>query len=164
MLKSIADFISTFVRSEKGSSLWSLPRQKALISLLIGSSLALSSCANETNSLSPQEITESIKVGEGVEQSLPYDLPIYPGAKIKASMLGGLTVLMETDASPEDVANFYFSELESRGLAPEGPAQAGQHIRVSAKWDSHSSETLEILVRDELQARMIVIGIAKIKT
>ena len=155
---------STFLRSHERATCSSKNSLLFLQSftLALACSISLVSCADEPDKLTVDEIANSIEVGSDVEQSLPFGLPIYPDAKVKASMLGGFTSLLETDATAEKIAIFYVETLKERGLDPEGPELNGQHVRVTTVWESNPSATLEILVREAEQPDLVTITFAKI--
>lgn len=71
-----------------------------------------------------------IKVGDDFEfpAEFPEDIPVYPGAKAKASASGTgtrLTVGFESSAEPKEVFDFYRETLEGGGWSVDNQADMG---------------------------------------
>ena len=66
--------------------------------------------------ITAEDIRESAVAGEAAAQSKPqHGFRVYPGAKVTASILNGLTLIVETDASDRELAAFYTRELQRLG-------------------------------------------------
>ena len=83
----------------------------------IAGALALVACGSGQDGYSPSPGSDS---GEGsaadkTAQQLPFGFRLLPDAELVDSFQRGLTVIIRADATPQEIATFYKSELERLG-------------------------------------------------
>ncbi|MEL7680516.1 hypothetical protein AAG593_06405 [Citromicrobium bathyomarinum] len=83
----------------------------------IAGALALAACGSGQDGYSPSPGSDS---GEGsaageTAQQLPFGFRLFPDARVLNSFQQGLTVTIGSDASQQEIAAFYESELERLG-------------------------------------------------
>ncbi|MBH1944048.1 hypothetical protein I5L01_07350 [Erythrobacter sp. YJ-T3-07] len=83
----------------------------------IAGALALTACGSGQDGYSPSPGSDS---GEGsaaaeTAQQLPFGFRLFPDARVLNSFQQGLTVTIASDASQQEIAEFYESELERLG-------------------------------------------------
>lgn len=85
--------------------------------LWTGAGLLLAGCSAQTeqDALTDQ-IAQSIRVGDAASESRPgYGFDLYPGAEVTSSLLDGMSLSIQTEASFEEVVAFYEGQLAERG-------------------------------------------------
>lgn len=83
------------------------------MALPLAAALALAACGSGQNDYSPSPGGDS-DTGEVVQQ-LPFGFRLFPDAEVVNSFQQGLTVTIGSDASQQEIAEFYESELERLG-------------------------------------------------
>lgn len=91
----------------------------------------VAACSTESDTVTTQEIGSSIEVGENLDQTAPYGFPMYPGATVKVRMLSGSGMLINSDSTADDIANFYSQELKKRGYQAVEIERKNEKISIS---------------------------------
>lgn len=92
----------------------------SFLSAMTGGKVGVSTDKNKVT-LKSDEGEFSFQEGGKLPEEFPSDFPIYPGAKITSSWTSsgddakGISVVWETNDSPDKVANYYKSSIESKG-------------------------------------------------
>jgi hypothetical protein len=97
-------------------------------------------------------------VGKDIDQTAPYGLPVYPGAKIEVKILSGLGMIIEVDSTVSEIADFYSQELEKLGYQVAKSTKKGAKISISGVSSEDPDWRLNVSVqpREESESQFIL--------
>lgn len=122
-------------------------------------------CSTEPETITARQIASSIEVGKNVDQTAPYGLPVYPGARVEVRILSGLGMLIEANSTVGEIADFYSQEVEKLGYEFVKSTKKGAKISISGVSTEDPEWRLNVSVqpREDSDSQFILI-FAKVGT
>ncbi|MCK0128618.1 hypothetical protein [Erythrobacter sp. F6033] len=109
--------------------------------------LAVSACSPDA-SLSPDDLPEDLFQSgpEANEATPPYGINLYPDTKVISAMLDGITMLVEVNATSDELEAFYRSEFERLGYDVVERSENGDQVSLRSNGTGRRQGDLTIAI------------------